>query len=137
MVTNLVQLRAGKTPAGRRILTLLGKANGIAGRRNDVLHVVFSDALDPLTVSQLHERGHLKGKSGQELVDAINTLSIDALDLATDLIQAGRELLQSGFQNSVTWPLPSSERPPRTAEELASRGEFGLLVDPPSVKPSE
>ena len=128
MVTNLAQLKAGHHPAGKKILTLLGKANGVAGKRNDILHVVFSDVLDPMAVSQLHERGHLKGKKGTDLLDAIHAFSMETMNLAIDMIAAASSLLNSGFQNRLLWPQkPTEGTLLQTAEAVANRGEFGLL----------
>lgn len=137
MVGALVQTRLeSRNPKlAKRILKLLAKANAIAGKRNDILHVVYREPQSPSKVHQLHERGHLKGKSGDELLRSIHQFGMDTLDLAIEIMDCVPDLLDELHSrpqdnltklvlgNALQWPQGST-----------SQGVFGLLDVPANTE---
>lgn len=112
---------------------LLGRADKLAGKRNDILHVVYKDSENPTRVSQLQERGHLKGKSGQSLLDAIDDVAIACLDLSIELIKLQGKILETSDYQSLDLAeelLRYSAQ--RSGGEVASQGLFGLLDTHPT-----
>ncbi|TPM45414.1 hypothetical protein FJ951_16340 [Mesorhizobium sp. B2-2-3] len=133
MVTNLVSLKL-KPKSGtlaKRANSILGEINAIAGKRNDILHVVYIDEHSPSQVRQFHDRGHLKGKTGQDLLSAINAFTIKCLDLTLDLLKLRGEMLElPRYQNLALAEAIRLYSAQRKAAEWASQGEYGLLSDP-------
>ncbi|MDP1730524.1 MAG: hypothetical protein Q8L54_04955 [Devosia sp.] len=139
MVSNLVELRIGKLnpKLAKDAQTLLGEANKLAGKRNDILHVVFIDDLDPSKVSQLQERGHLRGKAGADLLDAIDTFAIASLDLCLKIQHLRGDLLDMPlYQNRMMAVELLRRNAQRKAAELANPREYGLLDFPATTPPS-
>jgi hypothetical protein len=136
MVSNLVELklRPHSPTLANQFQTVIGEANKLAGKRNDILHVVFVGDESPATVSQMHERGHLKNKTGAELMAAIHKFTMDALTLAgkADEIR-GRVGQLPRYKNLMLAEALLQYRLERTPEELASQGEYGLLTRPATI----
>jgi hypothetical protein len=114
----------------KRAMKLIADINAVAGKRNDITHVIFVDEHDPSKVAQYHERGHLKGKAGNELIESIHKFTMDCLDLALQLLQLVKEVADHSHRRNqiVEALLGYSLR--LTPEELASRGGYGLLDVP-------
>ena len=132
MVSALVDINL--KPHNRRLAKTLQKliadANGLAGRRNDVLHVVFLNSEKPEKVKQFHERGHLKGKAGADLIEAIHKLTIECLDIAIAVQSGAAEILEMPkFQDQLREEALRQQRSQLGSEALAKGGGFGLLGD--------
>lgn len=116
--------------------SLLGRADGLAGKRNDILHVVYVDELTPHKVSQLQERGHLKGKTGASLIDAIHEFTIACLDLSLAVTKLRGEILATPkYQNLKLAEAVRAYSAQRKPEEWANQGGFGLLDFPATIPP--
>ena len=87
LVTELVNLALNeKHPQlAKAIRRQLSTINTLAGRRNDVAHVVYHDDHVASQTTIFHDIGFLKGKAGMELVEAIHNLTIECLDCANSL----------------------------------------------------
>lgn len=121
----------------KRGKSLLGDADKLSGKRNDILHVVFVDGLNPAAVRQLQERGHLKGKAGADLLDAIDAFATACLDLTLSLMKLRGDILNSPHYQSralAAAVLEYSAR--RKAGGWASQAEFGLIDFPATTQRS-
>lgn len=90
-----VNLKPDYPSLSKRGKSLLGEADRLSGKRNDILHVVYKDELDPSKVSQLEERGHLKGKFGSDLLDAIDEFTTACLNLTLNFLKLRGDILSS------------------------------------------
>lgn len=116
--------------------TILGKINGLSGRRNDILHIVFVNDHDPNNVRPFNERGHLKGKSGTDLLVSIEKLTSDCLEQACDLMNLTISLLEARKnQRRVVEALLSYKPRPASAGDPSQMG-FGLLDFPATTDSS-
>jgi hypothetical protein len=136
MTSMLIDLRLSKrhTALARKTQELLGKANKLAGKRNDILHVVYMDTLAPEKVSQLYERGHLKNKAGEALIVAIHDFTMACLELASELLKA-REQIQA-LPHYHGQELAGALRryiDQRGSEAPANQPGYGLLTSPPTI----
>ena len=121
---------------------LLEEANKLAGKRNDILHVVYIDDLNPSAVTQLQERGHLKGKSGVALLDAIHEFTIACLDLSMAVTRLRGEILETPkYRNLALAKAVRKYGAQPKSKDWANQGTFGLLdfpasnQDPPEEMP--
>ncbi len=133
MVRNLVdqKINLDHPKIAKKAKSLFGEADKLAGKRNDLLHVVYIDSLNPSGVSQLQERGHLKDKSGLALLDAIDEFTIACLDLSMKITQLLGEILETPrYQNLLLAEALLKHGAQRKPEEWADRGGFGLLAFP-------
>lgn len=136
MVSRLFDLKIKPDhPAlAKRARSLLGDADKLAGKRNDILHVVFVNSLDPSKVEQLQERGHLKGKTGATLLDTIDGFAIKCLDLSLELLHLRGEVLETRLYRDQALAEEilrySAQQKPA---EWANQGVFGLLDFPATI----
>jgi len=132
MVAALIKLKLEPIDAklAQRALTQIGKINSIAGKRNDIQHVIFVDSHDPSQVRPFHERGHLKGKAGENLVVSIYELAISCLECSGELSKLEFEIANlPKFRGRFLAEAILQSIHQSTPEEVASRGEYGLLDD--------
>ncbi|RWB29149.1 MAG: hypothetical protein EOQ42_25855 [Mesorhizobium sp.] len=136
MTSELVKakLHPSHPKLAKRAQSLLADINKIAGKRNDIAHVIFVDEHSPSKVAQYHERGHLKGKSGAELLDSIDKFTIDCLDIALHLFRVVDEARRHMDATQKIVRALLAYRPQLEAEELANQGGYGLL-DVPAATP--
>lgn len=133
MVSRLfdLKIKPNHPKLAKKAKSLLGEADKLAGKRNDILHVVFRNSHDAASVDQLHERGHLKGKAGTVLLDAIDNFAISCLDLSLGLIGLRGEILEkTRYQNQAMVEALLRYSSQQKAEEWANQGVFGLLNFP-------
>lgn len=129
-----IKLKPRYPDLAKRGRSLLGRADKLAGKRNDILHVVYVDTTSPHKVSQLQERGHLKGKSGQVLLDAVDDVAIACLDLSIEMMELqGRVLETPDYQSLALAEALLKYGSQRSGEEVASQGIFGLLDSDPAA----
>jgi hypothetical protein len=139
MVSNLVntKLKPEHPHLAKKVRSVIGEADDLAGKRNDILHVVFRETQSPYSVSQLHPRGHLKDKSGLELINAIGTFAISALDLTLKATKLrGQIAALPHYRRLALAAALLRYTPQRTPQELASQGEFGRLNVPATTPAS-
>lgn len=140
MVSALVQTKiAPQNPSlAKKVQRTLGKVNSIAGRRNDILHVVYREPQSPTKVHQFYERGHLKGQSGDQLLASIHEFGMEALDLASEVLDSLSAILdhvsQPPLPKTSGWSLGS---PLQWTQERANQEEYGLLDVPAKTSPSQ
>jgi hypothetical protein len=138
MVTNLIELKLASTRSSlaKRGRKLMDRANGLAGKRNDILHVVYDEVLKPDEVTQRVERGHLKSKTGSALLEAIHEFTMQALGVALEVQEFRRDVWKSLFPiDQLMGELHALGILRPSAEEVANRGLYGLLV-PATTQPS-
>jgi len=139
MVIELLKLKLAPIDAklAKQALKQIGKIDGIAGKRNDIQHVIFVDSHDPSQVRPFHERGHLKGKAGEDLVVSIYELAIRCLECSSGLSDIELEITSlPQFRGGILAEAILKNKYRSTPEELASRGEYGLLDGPEKTEPS-
>ncbi|MER8561347.1 hypothetical protein [Mesorhizobium sp. M0578] len=132
MTSELVKakLKPSHPKLAKRAQKLIADINTVAGKRNDITHVIFVDEHSPSKVAQYHERGHLKGKAGAELLDSINKFTIGCLDIAIELLKLVKEVNEHYDKRQRIVEALLSYSPQLNGEELASRGGYGLLNAP-------
>lgn len=117
---------------------LLDSVNRLAGKRNDIAHVILEDDNHPMKVRQFHERGHLKGKEGEDLVQAIHDLTMDILNAAIEFMKLhGRILQLDQYQNQILAKALRQYSRNLSAEEWVNRAVFGLLDFPAASQLSD
>lgn len=139
MVSALVEtrLKPRYPKLAKKAQHIIGEANKLSGRRNDILHVVFEDSQSPQKVKQLHERGHLKDKSGTALTEAIMEFAIAALEIAVEATKLRSQIQATPhYHRKALAEALLRYSPQRTPEELASQGVFGLLSVPATTPDS-
>lgn len=129
MVSALIdsKLKPENAKLAKEAQTLIGSINGLAGRRNDILHIIFVDDHDPRIVKPFNKRGHIKNQEGDALLEAIHKLTIECLDMAKRILQLTVSLYQSRDSRRAVVKALLERTPQQGSEELASQGVFGLL----------
>jgi hypothetical protein len=130
IVANLVELKLRPLDPviANRFKSVIGEANKLAGKRNDILHVVLVDDDSPDRVAQMHERGHLKDKAGADLIAAMHKFTMDCLDLASKAYRLYGEVRSLPHYHRLALAEALLRyTPERTPEELANQEGFGLL----------
>lgn len=130
MVTALCATKISPVDAdlAKKLRSALGSIDKLAGKRNDVLHVVLEQEHSSNLVRQFHERGHLKGKIGAELIEAIHQLAMSCLDLASELTQLRGQIYQlPQFQNQLLAEALLEYTARRKSAEWPNQPEYGLL----------
>lgn len=133
MVLNLVdvQLKPLDPKLAKSVRTALGSVDAMAGRRNDILHVIYEDFNSPQSVSQKHERGHLKSKGGMELLVAIAKFANECLECTFRFIELRGQIREhQHYQRKALAEALLRYTPPLTPQEVTSQGVFGLLTMP-------
>ena len=133
MVSELVKtkLRPSFPDLAKRILSVLTEINtSLAGKRNDITHVIFLNEHSPANVAQFHERGYLKGKKGTELLDSIDKFAIDCLDTTIKLLKLTGEVSEQLHRRQAIVDALLQLHPKQTATEWSKGGVFGLLNVP-------
>ncbi|WP_156829314.1 hypothetical protein [Amorphus coralli] len=121
------RLKRKNAAAAKQAMTILGKINGLSGRRNDILHIVFMDDHDPKSVHPFHERGHIKGKSGEELVSSIDSLTDACLQVSNDLLQITIDLLKEKRDQQTLIEVLRTYTPPPASAGASNPMGLGLL----------
>jgi len=87
MVSELInsKLKAKNQTLADKFQTAIGEANKLAGKRNDIVHVVFIEALDTSKIALFRDVGFLKGKKGRDLVSTIENMTTETLALAVSI----------------------------------------------------
>ena len=137
MVAALIdtKLKHHSTGLAKRAHRQLADINRLAGKRNDILHVIYLDDLNPQKVSQFHDRGHLRGKQGADLLDSIHKTTLECLDISMDILGTCSKVMQlPSYQNRSLLRALLQSNPRPTSAKLATEGEFGLL-DAPATTP--
>ncbi|MEQ8325954.1 MAG: hypothetical protein RIE84_05015 [Parvibaculum sp.] len=136
MVSELVKAKLAPHDKGlaKKIQRELGEINNLAGRRNDILHLVLIDDLSPMDVKPFHDRGHLANKQGLDLLDAIDKLASDCLDKAVKLLKLSSEIHSvPHYRSKALAEALLQHSAQRKLEGRASPWEYGLLGPPPTT----
>lgn len=139
MVAELVKttLKSHNKKVARKLNSILGNLNSIAGRRNDAIHVILLDDQNPLKTRLFHDVGSLKGKAGLELLSAIKDFTIDCLSAAISLHKIHSEIYGTPqFANKRLAKALHEYNPSLGFPSAPNPGGFGLLELPANNEPS-
>lgn len=117
--------------------TQIGAINAIAGKRNDILHIVFVDDHSPDSVKPFNKRGMIKDQTGHELLDDIHKLTMECLDVAHNLLCVVIEAQKLPHYRAKV--LAEAVRTYNARQKLGERpnpGGFGLLDFPATIPPT-
>ncbi|MGP2491735.1 hypothetical protein ACTDI4_08895 [Mesorhizobium sp. PUT5] len=120
----------------KRAMAALGDVNGLAGKRNDILHVVFAATDDPKTASLFHGRGHIKDKSGSELISSVHQVAMRSLQAASALLEIASEIMRLPEFHPAPLPTPPKDIFQLGTTSAANLEGFGLLDFLATMPPS-
>lgn len=128
------KLKPHNSTLAKKIQTALGDINGLAGRRNDILHLVLIDELSPEEVKPFYDRGHIKNKQGGELLDAVDDLTRDSLDKAIEIMKLGSEIQNVPYyQRQALAEAVQRYIARQKSEGSANPWGYGLLAQRPTT----
>jgi hypothetical protein len=129
MVISLVdtKLKSVAPDLAKKAKAQIGSVNALAGRRNDILHVIFIDDHKPSAVRPFNPRGHIKTQQGHELLNTIHNLTIECLEISIAILGIASEAQKRmRVRNAIVEAL-LQKTAGQGAGVLASQGEFGVL----------
>lgn len=130
------ELKPRDPERAKKAKSLIDSINKIAAKRNDILHIVFIDEQSPETVKPFNPRGHIKDKTGDELIGAIHALTMDCLDTAVAIMKLTTEIQKSSHARMAIVQALLQSTPRLESEETGKQPKYGLLDFPPKTPPS-
>ena len=115
----------------KRINAKFGEIDSLAAKRNDILHVIYLDQQQFFKTKVFQVVGYLKGKTGNDLVEAIHQTTMECIEVSIDLMRFQTEVYKlTHFKNKALAKLLELYISEQKSPKDPNRGEFGLLGTP-------